>query len=61
MLAAQERALAIDEAVYGPGHPEEVATSLSNLAMILWDLGAAGGGAAAAEAGPGHRRGRAAS
>ena len=33
-----ERALAIDEAVYGPDHPD-VATALNNLAMILSDLG----------------------
>jgi tetratricopeptide (TPR) repeat protein len=32
-----ERALAIDEASYGPDHPE-VATDLSTLALILWDL-----------------------
>ncbi|HEY4852814.1 MAG TPA: tetratricopeptide repeat protein, partial [Streptosporangiaceae bacterium] len=36
-----ERALAIDEAVYGPGHPE-VAAALNNLATILRDLGEAG-------------------
>jgi tetratricopeptide (TPR) repeat protein len=34
----QERALAIDEAAYGPDHPE-VATDLNNLAQILQDLG----------------------
>ena len=34
----QERALAIDEAAYGPDHPE-VATDLNNLAAILRDLG----------------------
>jgi hypothetical protein len=33
-----ERALAIDEAAYGPDHPD-VATDLSNLALILRDLG----------------------
>ena len=33
-----ERALAIDEAAYGPGHPD-VATDLNNLAMILRALG----------------------
>ena len=33
-----ERAVAIDEAVYGPDHPE-VAIDLSNLATILLDLG----------------------
>ncbi|MGW4944485.1 tetratricopeptide repeat protein, partial [Actinoplanes sp. NPDC004185] len=33
-----ERALAIDEAAYGPDHPE-VGTYLSNLALILRDLG----------------------
>ena len=34
----QERALAIDEAAYGPDHPR-VATDLNNLAQILQDLG----------------------
>ena len=34
----QERALAIDEAAYGPDHPD-VATDLNNLAQILQDLG----------------------
>ena len=33
-----ERALAIDEAAYGPDHPD-VAIDLNNLAMILQDLG----------------------
>ena len=33
-----ERALAIDEAAYGPDHPD-VATDLSNLAHILQALG----------------------
>ena len=33
-----ERALAIDEAAYGPDHPE-VATDLNNLAQILRELG----------------------
>ena len=33
-----ERALAIDEAAYGPDHPD-VATRLNNLALILQDLG----------------------
>ncbi len=33
-----ERALAIDEASYGPDHPN-VAIRLSNLALILGDLG----------------------
>ena len=33
-----ERALAIDEAAYGPDHPA-VATALNNLALILRDLG----------------------
>ncbi len=33
-----ERALAIDEAAYGPDHPT-VAIRLSNLALILQDLG----------------------
>jgi hypothetical protein len=30
------RALAIDEASYGPDHPE-VATDLNNLAGLMWD------------------------
>ena len=34
----QERALAIDEAAYGPDHPD-VAPDLNNLALILRDLG----------------------
>ena len=33
-----ERALAINEAAYGPDHPD-VATRLSNLATVLRDLG----------------------
>ena len=33
-----ERALAIDEAAYGPDHPD-VAPDLNNLALILQDLG----------------------
>jgi tetratricopeptide (TPR) repeat protein len=33
-----ERALAIDEAVYGPDHPD-VATDLNNLALLLQDQG----------------------
>ena len=37
----QERALAIDEAAYGPDHPD-VATDLNNLALILQDLGQPG-------------------
>src|ERR1022692_4402208 len=36
--ALLERALAIDEAAYGPDHPD-VATGLNNLALILQDLG----------------------
>jgi hypothetical protein len=36
----QERALAIDEAAYGPDHPH-VATRLNDLAQILQDLGQA--------------------
>ena len=36
-----ERALAIDEAAYGPDHPH-VATALNNLAQILQDLGQPG-------------------
>jgi tetratricopeptide (TPR) repeat protein len=35
---ASERALAIDERVYGPDHPE-VATSVNNLGSVLRDLG----------------------
>jgi len=34
----QERALAIDEAIYGPDHPV-VAVDLNNLALILRGLG----------------------
>jgi tetratricopeptide (TPR) repeat protein len=37
----QERALAIDEAAYGPDHPT-VARDLNNLAQILQDLGLLG-------------------
>jgi tetratricopeptide (TPR) repeat protein len=33
-----ERALAIDEAAYGPDHPN-VANDLNNLALVLQDLG----------------------
>jgi tetratricopeptide (TPR) repeat protein len=60
--ALAERALAIDEAAYGPGHPE-VATDLNNLALILRDLGDPGGARPLAERalaiteaayGPGH-------
>jgi hypothetical protein len=36
--ALEERALAIDEAAYGPDHPE-VARDLNNLVLILQDLG----------------------
>ncbi|WP_261562717.1 tetratricopeptide repeat protein, partial [Frankia tisae] len=36
-----QRALTIDEAVYGPDHPE-VSTDLNNLALALQDLGRAG-------------------
>jgi tetratricopeptide (TPR) repeat protein len=36
--ALLERALAIDEAAYGPDHPH-VATNLNNLALTLQDLG----------------------
>jgi hypothetical protein len=53
----QERALAIDEAVYRPDHPT-IARDLSNLAQILRDLGESGGGAAAGGTGAGHYRGR---
>ena len=38
--ALLDRALAIDEAAYGPDHPE-VGTRLNNLALILQDLGQA--------------------
>src|SRR5580700_8416 len=37
-----QRALAIDEAAYGPDHPD-VARNLNNLALILKDLGDAAG------------------
>jgi hypothetical protein len=40
-LVDAERALAIDEAAYGPDHPA-VATDLNNLAQILQDLGQPG-------------------
>jgi tetratricopeptide (TPR) repeat protein len=36
--AASERALAIDEAVFGPDHPK-VATMVNNLGLVLRDLG----------------------
>ena len=36
--AAFERALRIDEAVYGPEHPK-VATDVNNLGSVLWALG----------------------
>ena len=36
--AHYERALAIDEAAYGPNHPE-VATDVNNLGFVLQDLG----------------------
>jgi len=36
--AALERALGIDERVYGPDHPK-VATSVNNLGSVLQDLG----------------------
>ena len=39
--ALQERALAIDEAAYGPDHPV-VGRDLNNLATILRDLGIVG-------------------
>ena len=38
-----ERALAIDEKVYGPEHPS-VATNLNNLGTVLQDLGGLSGG-----------------
>ena len=42
-----ERALGIDEAAYGPDHPE-VATALNNLGIVLGELGDPAGAAAAA-------------
>ena len=33
-----ESALTIDEAVFGPDHPD-VARDLSNLGLVLWELG----------------------
>ena len=35
---AYQRSLAIDEAAFGPDHPE-VATNVNNLGMVLHDLG----------------------
>ena len=49
-----ERALAIDEAAYGPDHPD-VAIRLNNLAQILAGPGPARAGPAAGRTGPGHR------
>jgi tetratricopeptide (TPR) repeat protein len=45
---AYERALAIDEAVYGPDHPN-VATLVNNLGVVLQDLGELAGARAAYE------------
>ena len=45
------------KASYGPDHPS-VATDLSNLALILRDLGDAAGGETAHGAGAAHRRGQ---
>jgi tetratricopeptide (TPR) repeat protein len=44
--AAYERALAIDEAAYGPDHPA-VARDVNNLGMVLKDLGDLAGARAA--------------
>ena len=52
-----ERALAIDEAAYGPDHPT-VAARLNNLATILRDLGRPWRGPATARTRPGHHRSR---
>ena len=46
--AALERALWIDEAAYGPDHPE-VATIVNNLGIVLRDRGDLAGAAAALE------------
>ena len=46
--AAYERALAIDEAVFGPDHPK-VAIRVNNLGMVLQDLGELGEARAAFE------------
>jgi tetratricopeptide (TPR) repeat protein len=46
--AAYERALAIDEAVYGPDHPQ-VAIRVNNLGLVLRDLGELAGARAAYE------------
>ncbi len=46
--AALERALAIDEAAFGPHHPN-VATDVNNLGMVLQDLGDLAGARAALE------------
>ena len=46
--AAQEQALTIKEAVYGPDHPD-VARSLTNLGMVLRELGDLAGARAAQE------------
>jgi tetratricopeptide (TPR) repeat protein len=46
--AAFERALAIDEAVFGPDHPK-VATRVNNLGLVLRDLGDLAGARAAFE------------
>jgi tetratricopeptide (TPR) repeat protein len=49
----QERALAIEEAIYGPDHPA-VATALNNLAQILRDLGQPGKARSLEERARGH-------
>ena len=46
--AALERALAIDEAVYGPEHPE-VATAVNNLGGVLYAQGDLAGARASFE------------
>ena len=51
--AAFERALTIDERVYGPDHPA-VATDVNNLGSVLQDLGDLAGARAGVRARPGH-------
>ena len=46
--AAFERALAIDEAAFGPDHPN-VAIRVNNLGMVLQDMGDLAGARAAFE------------
>jgi tetratricopeptide (TPR) repeat protein len=47
--AALERALAIDEAAFGPDHPNNVARDVNNLGLVLQDLGDLDGARAAFE------------